>query len=138
MDEGTRGFDLEFRLVRFSDAVADIVEVLPESRVGNHIAGQLLRAGTAPAPDYAEALGAESRRDFIHKLKVGLKELRETAVWLKLIQHRQLVPPGDLLDKAANECNELTAIFVASIATARRNMMKEQGNNEYGTRNKKY
>jgi four helix bundle protein len=123
----TRGFDLELRLMRFSGSIIDIVEGLPENRVGNHIAGQLLRAGTAPAPDYAEALGAESRRDFIHKLKVGLKELRETAVWLKLIRHRQLVPSEGSLEYATGECNELTAIFVASIATARRNMVKGRG-----------
>lgn len=121
-----REFDLQHRLVRFAGSTIDIVDMLPEGRVGHHVGGQLLRAGTAPAPAYAEAMGAESRRDFIHKLKVGLKELRETAVWLELIQHRHLVAPGEVLNKAAGECNELTAIFVASVATARRNMRKRK------------
>ena len=66
-----RTFDLEDRLIKFSALIVDIVEALPITRVGNHIAGQLLRSGTAAAPDYGEAQGAESRRDFIHKLKIG-------------------------------------------------------------------
>ena len=132
MNGGLRSFDLEDRLIRFSASIIDVVEQLPDGKVGGHIAGQLLRGGTASAPNYAEALGAESRRDFVHKLKVGLKELRETAVWLSLIEQKQLVPVGAALHGVRSECHELTAIFVASIATAQRNMISRgEGRREY-------
>jgi len=117
-----RRFDLEDRLIEFSALIIDIVETLPITRVGNHIAGQLLRSGTAAAPDYGEAHGAESRRDFIHKLKIGLKELRETRVWLKLLKLKVITPSIEVIDRALAECEELTAIFAASISTAKKNL----------------
>ncbi len=117
-----RRFDLEDRLIEFSALIIDIVETLPITRVGNHIAGQLLRSGTAAAPDYGEAQGAESRRDFIHKLKIGLKELRETRVWLKLLKLKVITPSIEVIDRALAECEELTAIFAASISTAKKNL----------------
>ena len=119
-------YDLTTRLITFSGLVMDIVSILPDTRVGNHVAGQLLRAGTAPAAGYAEALGAESRRDFVHKLKVSLKELRETAVWLQLVRRKELGDTQDLVASAERECDELTAIFVASISTARRHMEENE------------
>lgn len=119
--EGTRNFDLQERLISFAVRVMNVVEALPENRIGNHVAGQLLRAGTAPAPNYDEAQSAESRRDFIHKLKVSLKELRETAVWLFLIQRKPLIQPPETLASVIAECNELISIFVASIKTAQKN-----------------
>lgn len=122
MDAGKgRRFDLEERLIAFAVQIMGIVEALPGTRVGNHVAGQLLRSGTSPAPNYGEAEGAESRSDFIHKMKVGLKELRETRVWLLIIQRKGLVEQAAAVEAAIKECNELTAIFVASIATAERN-----------------
>jgi four helix bundle protein len=127
MNSKPRAFDLEDRLVEFSSLIIDVIESLPESKTGNHIGGQLLRSGTAAAPVYGEAKGAEARRDFIHKLKMGLKELRETQVWLKLIKHKSFVQPQVLLDKASIECNELTAVFVKSIVTAQRNLKKRTG-----------
>lgn len=84
-------FDLLDRLVGFTFLIIDLVDQLHDSRVGNHVAGQLLRSGTAPAPNYAEAQSAESRRDFVHKLKVALKELRETEVWLRIIRRKELI-----------------------------------------------
>jgi four helix bundle protein len=117
-------FDLGDRLVDFSVLVIDVVEALPDNRVGNHVAGQLLRAGTAPAPNHGEAQSAESRKDFVHKMKVALKELRETQVWLKIIKRKQLASV-ELVEKALTESNELIAIFVSSITTARRNMKDE-------------
>ncbi len=75
-----RKYDLENRLLDFSVRMINIVEVLPNTRAGNHIAGQLIRCGTSPAPNYGEAQSAESRNDFIHKIKIVLKELRETNV----------------------------------------------------------
>jgi four helix bundle protein len=72
-----RTYDLRDRLLEFAVSIGQIVKGLPGDRIGSHVAGQLLRSGTAPAAHYAEACGAEFRRDFIHKLKVALKELRE-------------------------------------------------------------
>ena len=101
--------------------VLDVVESLPNNRVGQHVGGQLLRSGTAPAPNYGEAQVAESRRDFIHKMKLALKELRETLVWLEIIRQRPLIRPVEKLEHITLECNELISIFVSSIATAQKN-----------------
>ena len=119
-----RAYDLGERLVDFAILVADTVESLPNTRLGNHIAGQLIRCGTSPAPNYAEAQAAESRVDFIHKLRIVLKELRETRVWLLIVRKKELVRPPEQVESALVECNELISIFVKSIKTARRNMEK--------------
>jgi four helix bundle protein len=116
----TRNFDLEDRLVDFAVLVLQVVEALPDSRSGRHIAGQLVRSGTSPAPNYGEAQSAESPADFVHKLKVALKELRETLVWLKILARKPLVPAQEL-EKVEKECGELIAILAASIKTAQRN-----------------
>ena len=108
---------LEERLIDFAVMVIGIAEDLPSSRAGNHIANQLIRSGTSPAPNYGEAQSAESRQDFIHKLKVSLKELRETLVWLKIIFRRGLGGCGEITT-AIVECSELVAIFVKSTKTA--------------------
>ena len=113
-----RIYDLEERLVEFSSHVIDVVEALPTTRAANYIAGQLVRCGLAPALLYGEAQGAESRDDFIHKMKVGLKELKETRMCLKLIIRRKMVKTLDVLSK---ENEELIAIIAKSIDTARRN-----------------
>lgn len=84
-----RNFDLEERLIEFASRIIDIVEAIPNSRAGNYIAGQLVRCGLAPALLYGEAQSAESRDDFAHKMKIGLKELKETRVCLKLIQRQK-------------------------------------------------
>ena len=81
----TRDYNLEDRLVDFAVMMIDIAESLPRTRACNHIAGQLVSSGTYPAPNYGEALSAESRKDFIHKIKIALKELRETKIWLRII-----------------------------------------------------
>ena len=111
------------RLIAFASQIIKEIELLPENRAGSHIATQLLRSGSSPAANYAEAISAESRRDFIHKLCVALKELRETFVWLKIIEARQLLP-REILCAMIQECNELISIFVASIATARKNQQE--------------
>ena len=113
---------LAIRLIDFSAIVIDVVEKLPGTKIGHHIASQLLRAGTSPAPNHAEAKSAESRKDFIHKMKVGLKELRETQVWLRVIKRKNIITSAEVVDVALAESNELLAIFASSIATARRNM----------------
>ena len=117
-----RAFDLERRLIDFAAAVLDVVESLPNSVAGVHIGGQLTRCGTSPAANYGEAQAAESRRDFIHKMKVCLKELRESRVWLEIIRRKAMARNQTGVTEAIREANELIAIFVASIATAQRNL----------------
>ncbi|MGD1042719.1 MAG: four helix bundle protein [Sedimentisphaerales bacterium] len=117
--KGTQKFDLEGRLIDFSLCVIDVVESLPNSRVGSHIANQLVRSGTSPAANYGEALSAESRSYFIHKMRVSLKELRETRIWLLIIQRKGLVKPEAVLRVLKENC-ELIAIFAASINTAKK------------------
>ena len=112
-----RSYDLEDRLVEFSSHVIDVVEALPTTRAANYIAGQLVRCGLAPALLYGEAQGAESRDDFIHKMKVGLKELKEKRTCLKLVTRRKMVTSLDVVSKE----NEEFAIIAKSIDTARRN-----------------
>ena len=109
--------ELEDRLIDFAVMVIGVVEDLPVSKAGNHIAGQLVRSGTSPAPNYGEARSAESRKDFIHKMKISLKELRETVIWLKIIARKRLA--GEVLTSGAiKECGELIAIFISSTKTA--------------------
>ena len=111
-------FDLEDRLVDFAVMVIETAEALPNTRAGNHLAGQLIRYGTSPALNYGEAQSGESRKDFIHKMKVVLKELRETYVCLKIIRRKPLLKPLKKTEPIFNECNELISIFVSSISTA--------------------
>ena len=118
--DGRRKYDIEDRLLRFTERLLDVVEALPPTRVGNHIAGQLTRCGTSPLANYAEAQGGESRADFLHKLKVALKELRETRVWLLLIQRKAIAGPAGRIQPLVDECNELISILFASVRTARK------------------
>ena len=108
-------------MIDFAVLILDIAESLPTTRTGNHIAGQLIRCGTAPAPNYGEAQSAESRKDFIHKLKIGLKELRETNVWLKIISCKGMMSDIDTMKRALCECDELRRIFGKSVHTAKSN-----------------
>jgi four helix bundle protein len=87
-----QGDDIEERLLRFSARTGKTVDALPDTRMGRHVAGQLIRSGTSPAPNYAEACAAESRKDFVHKLGIVLKELRESRSWLRLIVLADLLP----------------------------------------------
>ncbi len=114
----TKKFDLEEGLIKFSIKIIEVVELLPNNRPGNHLAGQLVRSGTAPALNYAEAQSAESRNDFIHKMKISLKELRETYVCLKIIYQKPLITSVEKLSAVMKENNGLISIFVKSIATA--------------------
>jgi four helix bundle protein len=113
-------YDLEERLLEYAAAVIRLVEQLPATRAGNHVAGQLLRAGTSALPNHGEAQAAESRRDFIHKLKICHKELKESARWLRLIQRVPLLTEGEVGSLLA-ETDELTRIFASSIRTAEKN-----------------
>ena len=109
--------DLEDRLINFAVRVLNVTESLPNTKAGSHIAGQLVRSGTSPAPNYGEAQSAESRRDFVHKMKICLKELRETQIWLRIIERKPMCEANRLAG-IIKECDELIAIFVSSVKTA--------------------
>lgn len=117
----SHAYDLEERLLEYTVRIIRIVEELPHTRAGNHIAGQLLRAGTSPYPNHGEAQAAESRKDFIHKIRISLKELRETFRWLRLVRRVPLVKPAEAVDELIRETEELIRIFVASVRTAMKN-----------------
>jgi four helix bundle protein len=119
--DGGRKFDLEDRLLEFASAVIDLSESLPATRAGNHVAGQILRSGTSPYPNHGEAEAAESREDFIHKLKICLKELRETRRWSRLVKRKAWVKNETTLLFVLGESEELIRIFHSSIQTAKRN-----------------
>lgn len=119
-----RNFDLNERLVDFAVCIIDIAEHLPNSYIVRHIAAQLIRSGTAPCLQYAEAQSAESRQDFIHKMKISVKELRETQNCLKLIRKKGWYNEINL-NAAIEENNQLISIFVKSIATAQKNLAEE-------------
>ncbi|TWT74879.1 four helix bundle protein [Allorhodopirellula solitaria] len=112
--------DLSERLLVLAVRIGKVVDALPETRLGKHIAGQLVRSGTSPAPNYEEACAAESRRDFIHKVRIALKELRETRCWVRLIMRSDLLPEARMTE-IANETDELCKILGQSLVTARRN-----------------
>ena len=116
---------LEDRLIDFAVRIISVVEALPDSKAGKHVASQLVRSGTSPAPNYGEARAAESRADFVHKLKVALKELRETLIWLRIIERKPMLP-SSRLGNIVNECDELISIFVASLKTASKRQIKTQ------------
>lgn len=126
MNTPVRKFDLEDRLIEFAALIIEITESLTNTRAGNHLAGQIVRSGTSPALHYGEAQSAESRNDFIHKIKILLKELRETNAALKLIKRVNLSSKPDLYGKAQIECIEFISIFVKSVETARRNNIKNK------------
>ena len=125
MTKEKQGFDLEERLIDFAVRIIHVAETLPKSKTGNHMAGQLIRCGTAPAPNYGEAQDAESRADFIHKMKIALKELRETKIWLLMAGKANLIKPKSKLDPLIDENNQLISIFVASVKTAKGNKEKD-------------
>jgi four helix bundle protein len=116
-----RKYDLEDRLLEYSSRIIKIVEKLPNNRAGNHVAGQLLRSGTSPYANHGEAQAAESSKDFIHKMSICLKELRESKRWLKLIKRVPLVKNPDRMGEILKETEELIKIFVSSIRTAEKN-----------------
>jgi len=118
-------FDLEERLINFAVLIVEIEGTMPNTRAANHLAGQLLRSGTSPALNYGEAQSGESRRDFIHKIKIVLKELRETYVCLKIIYRTKLYVSEEKMKLTINENNELISIFVKSAETAQKNDERE-------------
>ena len=126
MENGTTGKssqarsdELEKRLIDFAVRVIKLSARLPRMPAGKHIAGQILRSGTSPAPNYGEARGGESHADFVHKLGIVLKELNETQIWLCIIKQSELLKPA-LLAGTVEENQELCRIFASSLKTTRR------------------
>jgi four helix bundle protein len=112
--------DLEERLIHFGILIIRVSEGMPRSSAGVHLSGQMLRSGTSPALNYAEAKAAEGHRDFTHKIKVVLKELRETWVNLHMTRGSGIHPDKCIVARALAESNELVAIFTKSVKTAER------------------
>jgi four helix bundle protein len=112
--------EMEDRFLDFAARICALVEALPDTKTGRHISGQMIRCGTSPAPNYAEACAAESRNDFTHKLGIVLKELRETRIWLKLSVKTATMKKGRL-NPLIEECTELMNIIGKSIVTAKAN-----------------
>lgn len=113
-----KGEELAERLLNFAVRAGKAADALPRTRMGRHVAGQLVRCATSPAPNYEEARGAESRADFIHKIGICLKELRESRCWLRLAAKGGLLSDsqlGPLIDEASQLCK----IFGQSLVTAR-------------------
>jgi four helix bundle protein len=110
--------ELSERLWKFAARIAKVVDALPETRSGRHVAGQLIRCGTAGPPNYDEGRVAESRADFAHKINVALKELVETEGWLKFIEIAGLLPSQQLRE-IQNECSQLCKILTAAVATTK-------------------
>lgn len=113
-----KGDDMQERLVDLAVGIIVICKLLPKTEAGRHVAGQLLRSGTSPASNYAEARGAESRRDFVHKMGVVLKELNETQIWLQIARRSALLSI-DSTESVLKDCVELSRIINAGIRTAR-------------------
>jgi four helix bundle protein len=115
--------ELADRLIDFAARVGKVVDALPETRMGRHVEGQLVRCGTSPAPNYEEGCAAESRNDFIHKLQIVLKELRESRCWIRLIIKAELLPQQRMAD-LLEECEELGNIIGQSVVTAKANRQR--------------
>ncbi len=113
--------ELAERLLDFAAIIGRVVDAVPKTRLGRHIAGQLVRCGTAPGPNYEEGCAAESRKDFIHKLRICLKELRESRFWLRLLLKAELLPESRL-SSLLDEANQLCSIVGQSVVTARKNI----------------
>ena len=114
--------ELEKRLIDFSIKAVNLIKSLPEDRVTNHLSGQLLRSAISPALNYGEAQGAESRKDFVHKLGLVLKELRESLNCLRILAGTDYITTESTVIK---ECHELVAIFVKSVETNKKKMEEE-------------
>lgn len=114
-----KGDDIQERLIDFAVNIIKLCSSLPKTAAGKHVAGQLLRCGTSPAPNYGEARGAESKKDFIHKLGIVFKELIESGIWLNIIRRSKMLNLN-IVEPIANECTELSKIISSSISTVRK------------------
>jgi len=119
-DKRRSGNNIAERLLDFTVRVITLVNTLPKTDVGKHIGGQLMRSGSSSGSNYEEARGAESRADFVHKLGIVLKELKETRFWLRVI-HRAEIVTHEQIESLIEECEELIAIVAKSIMTTKKN-----------------
>lgn len=117
-------FDLQNRLVDFTVQCCDLAESLPKTRTGNYLADHLIRAGISPSLNYSEATSAESANDFVHKMKICIKELRETMICMAIIIKKKILPHHESIARLMKENDELIAIFHKSINTAKSNIEK--------------
>ena len=124
-----RNYDLDERLIDFAVLIISLIDTLPKTIAGSYLASQLLRSGSSPALLYGEAHGAESRNDFIHKMRIPLKELRETFNCLRII--KKLKWNSSECELALNEVPQLIAIFAKSIKTAQLNNIPKPGKEKY-------
>jgi four helix bundle protein len=129
----SKKFDLEDRLVDFAVMIISTSAHIPVRLNADHLSRQLFRSGTSAALNYAEARAAESKRDFVHKMKISLKELRETSVCLKIINRAELHRNLPSLRPVMLECDELIAIFVKSIETAKKNAHQSKSQSQSPT-----
>jgi four helix bundle protein len=120
---GKTKFDLEDRLVDFTCKMIDIVEALPKSRAGTYIAGQLIKSCHSPTFNYGEVQAAESRNDFIHKMGIVLKELKECRTALKIIRKKVMIDSTETISDISKETEELIAIIAKGISTAKGNKL---------------
>ena len=132
MANETRKYDLDDRLLEYSASIVRLVENMTGTKTANHVGGQLLRSGTSPYFNHGEAEAAESPRDFVHKMGVCLKELRETKRALKLTKRVPLVQSPSAVDPLLAETEELIKIFFVSIRTANKNVVREGPPKSYG------
>lgn len=130
MEKDPHGFDLEERLLEYAANIVRITELMRRTPAGTHVANQLLRSGTSPLPNHGEAQAAESVDDFVHKMSVCLKELRETRRWLRLIARVPLVRSPASIDPFLQETEELIRIFYSSIVTAKKRKPRKPPSDE--------
>jgi four helix bundle protein len=128
-EQKSQSDQLEERLIDFASQIVRFSSELPKTTAGRHIAVQILRSGTSPAPNYAEARGAESRADFIHKLGIVQKELNETAVWLRILL-RTVAEKSETIVAILHENEELARIIAATVRTARERLRIPKMTNE--------
>lgn len=117
MGSQVKADDLQDRLIDLAVRIINLTNRLPRTPAGRHVAGQILKSGTSPAPNYGEARGAESQADFVHKLRIALKELNETSIWLQIIRKSGMIKP-ELLADIIEENQQLSRIIASSIKTA--------------------
>src|SRR6267378_4349771 len=128
--------ELVERLINFAARVGKVVDALPDTRMGRHIGSQLVRSGTSPAPNYEEGCAAESRADFVHKLSISLKELRESRTWIRLIIKTEMLPEhrlGELLDECNQLCNIIAGIVLFGFIGYRALPVSDLPNVDYPT-----
>lgn len=132
MEMKSKKYDLEERLLEYAASIVRLVENMAKTKAGNHVGGQLLRSGTSPYFNHGEAEAAESQRDFVHKMGVCLKELRETKRALRLTRKVPLVQSPVDVEPLLVETEELIKIFFVSIRTANKNVVRESVSEPYG------